>query len=207
MRQFPQNLQQTVQTVCYSTGMTALARDAARTKETILQAAENLIAEKGFQALTLEEVAVGASVSKGGVLHHFPNKQALILGIAEQMISEHREQIREKMLEDAEGPGVYTRAFLRVNLSFSDECTQVCATLEAESRKIPAMLELFREYSAECQRCVENDGIDPVTASIVRYAAEGLMQSTVSGMPRPSIYDAIVARLLEFAGGNRQKAS
>lgn len=187
--------------------MTTPARDSVRTRDAILLAAERLIAEKGFQALTLDEVAVKASVSKGGLLHHYPSKQALLLGLAEKMISSHAKEIRDNLQQDPEGPGAFTRAFLRANLSFGDgDCTQVCDTLTAESRNIPAMLELFQQYTAQYQQLVENDGLDPVHATIVRYAAEGLMHSLTSGMPRPSNYEETVARLLELAGQSRQKA-
>lgn len=187
--------------------MTAWARDTVKTREAILRAAEKLIAAKGFPSLTLDEVAAGASVSKGGLLHHFPNKQALILGLAEQMIAEHAEEIRENMKRDPDTPGAFTRAFLRSHLSLTPDCTEVCATLTAESRNIPAMLELFQQYSDQCQHLLENDGLDPVTATIVRYAAEGLMWSTKSGMPRPANFDATVEQLLDLAGGTRQKVS
>lgn len=187
--------------------MTTQVRDAVRTRDGILQAAEKLIAEKGFQALTLDEVAVKASVSKGGLLHHYPSKQALLLGLAEKMISLHAKEIRDNLQQDPEGPGAFTRAFLRANLSCGeDDCTPVCDTLTAESRNIPAMLELFQQYTAQYQQLVENDGLDPVNATIVRYAAEGLMHSLSSGMPQPANYDAVVAKLLEMAGIRRQKA-
>lgn len=187
--------------------MIGWARDTVRTRRAILQAAEKLIAAKGFQSLTLDEIAAGASVSKGGLLHHFPSKQALILGLAQQLIAEQAEEIREDMERDPEPPGAYTRAFLRSHLSCPDECSAVCATLTAESRNIPAMAELFQQYSDESQRQLENDGLDPVTATIIRYAAEGLMWSMKSGMPKPANLDAIVERLLELAGKKRQKVS
>jgi AcrR family transcriptional regulator len=185
-----------------------LIRNPGKTKESILAAAERLITEKGFQALTLEEVAIGASVSKGGVLHHFPNKQALIAGLAEHMIALHRREVEENMARDPQAPGAFTRAYLLAHLACVDECTQVCATLSAESRNIPHMLELFQDYSAQCQKRIENDGLDPITASMVRYAAEGLMSAAKSGMPRPSNYEEVVAHLLKLAGASRwQKAS
>ncbi len=69
------------------------------------------------------------------------------------------------------------------------------------------MLELFQQFSTQCQQFIENDGLDPVTATIVRYAAEGLMQASMSGMPRPANFDATIAQLLEMAGKSRQKLS
>jgi AcrR family transcriptional regulator len=174
-------------------------RAPEKTRVTILEAAQRLIGEKGFQALTLDEVAVGASVSKGGLLHHYPSKNALILGLAQHMIASHEQEIETLRQQDPHAPGAFTRAFLRAHLASMDEC-QICATLAAESRNIAQMLELFQEYSAACQSKIENDGLNPVTASIIRYAAEGLMSAAMWQMPMPSNYDELVRQLLELAG-------
>jgi AcrR family transcriptional regulator len=177
-------------------------RNPERTKDSILLAAERLIAVKGIQTLTLEEIAAGASVSKGGLLHHFSSKQALISGLAQRMIAEHEQEIETYRQQDPAAPGSYTRAYLRTNLAFADkECSQVCATLTAESRNFPAMREMFQKYGEKCRAKSENDGLDPVIASVVWYAVEGLMSVALWGMPRSSNYDAIVGYLLKQAGG------
>jgi AcrR family transcriptional regulator len=178
----------------------ANTRDPGRTKTAILTAAESLIAAKGIHALTLEDVAAGASVSKGGLLHHFANKQALIAGLAERMIAEHEEEVESYRKQDPALPGSFTRAFLRTNLAFADECTQVCALMTAESRNYPAMRELFQRYGEQCQHKIENDGLDPVVGSVIRYAVEGLLWAAMWGMSRPATYSEIVTYLLNLAG-------
>lgn len=180
-------------------------RDPERTKKNILSAAERVIAAKGLRALTLDEVASSAGVSKGGLLHHFASKSALVDGLAESMIVEHAEEVEARRKADAAAPGAYTRALLRTNLAFTEECTQVCATMTAESRNYPGMRELFARYTAGCQARCEADGLDPVTATIVRYAVEGMMSADIWGMPRPSNYDQVVARMLELAGESGEK--
>ncbi|MCB2186561.1 MAG: TetR/AcrR family transcriptional regulator [Deltaproteobacteria bacterium] len=46
-------------------------------KEQIIEAALATIAEKGFQNVTLDEVAKAAGMSKGGLVHYFPTKDTL----------------------------------------------------------------------------------------------------------------------------------
>jgi len=177
-----------------------VVRAPEKTKEAILAAAERLIALKGIPTLTLEEVAAGAAVSKGGLLHHFGSKSALIGGLAQRMICQHAKELEEEREKDPAHPGAYTRAFLRTNLACGDECSQVCATLTAESRNYPAILNMFREYSEKCQEKIENDGLDPIAATVVRFAVEGLMSAAIWGMPRPSNYTELVGYLLQMAG-------
>lgn len=47
-------------------------------KPQIVEAALRTIAERGFQNVTLDEVAKAAGLSKGGLVHYFPTKDALI---------------------------------------------------------------------------------------------------------------------------------
>ncbi|MDQ0063824.1 AcrR family transcriptional regulator [Paenibacillus harenae] len=49
----------------------------------ILFAASTIVKTLGAEKLTLEAVAKEAGISKGGLLHHFPNKQALINAMVE----------------------------------------------------------------------------------------------------------------------------
>ncbi|NJK75275.1 MAG: helix-turn-helix transcriptional regulator [Microcoleus sp. SU_5_6] len=58
------------------------------TRETLLRAAAQVILDRGVEALTLDAVARQAEVSKGGLLYHFPNKNALVVGLGEQLIQE-----------------------------------------------------------------------------------------------------------------------
>ena len=179
-------------------------RDPERTREAILSAAERLISTKGFQAFTLDEVAQGASVSKGGVLHHFPNKHALLLGLVQQMFQQEEAEIEQFLREDPKSPGAYCRAFLRRHVAYMDDegSSRVCAELCSELRNVPGMLEIVEKHCRKSEERVENDGLDPVAASIISLATVGLMFGAVWGIPRAKNFDQVVARLVEMAGGN-----
>ncbi|EAE2866200.1 TetR family transcriptional regulator, partial [Listeria monocytogenes] len=52
-------------------------------KNNLLTAASEIVKEEGVVKLTLEAVAQRAGVSKGGLLYHYPSKEALIKGMVE----------------------------------------------------------------------------------------------------------------------------
>ncbi|PBC82232.1 transcriptional regulator, TetR family [Streptomyces sp. 2224.1] len=58
------------------------ARRAQR-REAILQAAMELIAERGYRRTSLAAVAERAGLTQQGLLHHFPTKQLLLVGVLE----------------------------------------------------------------------------------------------------------------------------
>jgi AcrR family transcriptional regulator len=50
-------------------------------RQRLLDAAERVVVESGATHLTLDAVAKSAGVSKGGLLYHFPSKEALLEGM------------------------------------------------------------------------------------------------------------------------------
>jgi AcrR family transcriptional regulator len=50
-------------------------------RDRLLDAAERVVVEAGATHLTLDAVAKSAGVSKGGLLYHFPSKEALLEGM------------------------------------------------------------------------------------------------------------------------------
>ena len=54
-------------------------------REAVLDAFESLLIEVGERAATLDAVARRAGVSKGGLLYHFPTKEAMIAVLLERL--------------------------------------------------------------------------------------------------------------------------
>lgn len=52
---------------------------AAQTK--ILRAAAELFGQRGYRGASLDEIAKASEISKQGLLHHFPNKKALLVAV------------------------------------------------------------------------------------------------------------------------------
>lgn len=53
-------------------------------RESILDAAQRVLAMKGLVNATMEDIAKEAGLSKGGVFYHFASKKELLLGIIER---------------------------------------------------------------------------------------------------------------------------
>ncbi|SWD32702.1 transcriptional regulator [Klebsiella pneumoniae] len=72
----------------------------ANKKKNILIAASEIVKEEGVVKLTLEAVAQRAGVSKGGLLYHFPSKEALIKGMVEDWTNNYFECINTLVNND-----------------------------------------------------------------------------------------------------------
>ena len=80
--------------------------DAMATRDSILDAAELLFAERGVSSTTLQHIATAAGVTRGAIYWHFKNKQALLTAMNAVMLRlghNHREPL----------PGQTWQAFIR----------------------------------------------------------------------------------------------
>ena len=71
----------------------------------ILDAAEELFVEVGFDAATTNEIAARASASIGSLYEFFPNKQALAQALADRYVDQLGAVIEERMVNDPEWTG------------------------------------------------------------------------------------------------------
>ena len=75
-------------------------------RERILDSFEDILIRDGERAATIDNVAAAAEVSKGGVLYHFPSKEALVDGLGQRLDSLSAQDL-EAMAADPEGPARY----------------------------------------------------------------------------------------------------
>ncbi|GHC43136.1 TetR/AcrR family transcriptional regulator [Neogemmobacter tilapiae] len=82
-------------------------------RRALLDHAARLAVEQGLHAVTVQAVSDAAGVTKGGLMHHFATKQALV----DAMFAEHLEALgkvlADQMQADPERRGAFTRAYLR----------------------------------------------------------------------------------------------
>ena len=74
------------------------AADAAVTRRTILDAARATFAEDGYQAATLDGIALRAGVTRGAVHHHFGDKHELFVEVFEEVEREINDAVVEAAL-------------------------------------------------------------------------------------------------------------
>lgn len=61
--------------------MPSQAERRAATTAAILASARTLLAARGFEATSIDDIALAAGVAKGAVYHHYPSKEAIFLEV------------------------------------------------------------------------------------------------------------------------------
>lgn len=68
--------------------MSRIERRQAATKQKVIHATMRLIAEQGYDATTMEQIAEEADIAKGTLYNHFPVKEAIISAFVQQKLKE-----------------------------------------------------------------------------------------------------------------------
>jgi TetR/AcrR family transcriptional regulator len=70
-------------------------RDAERSRQTILDAAERLFAELGFETVSMERIGRAAGLSRGAPGYFFGSKEALYRAVLERMFESSEQLVEE----------------------------------------------------------------------------------------------------------------
>lgn len=167
---------------------------AVATRARLLDAAKQILVERGAGQLTLDAVAGLAGVSKGGLLYHFPSKSALVEGLA-MRLRDYTSANVERSVER----GV-VRTFLETSRPDSVEAEHYWAVFSAlrsgievspETRQL--VQDVFTVWSDALHAAVD----DPVLADIIRLVGDGLYLGAVLGLEPldPAAVERVFRRL------------
>ncbi|WP_077328657.1 TetR/AcrR family transcriptional regulator [Virgibacillus siamensis] len=152
------------------------------TRYKILEAASSIVQEDGILDLTLEAAADRAGVSKGGLLYHFPSKDALIGGMVQYLMENYAASMQQEADQDPDEKGRWTRAFIKETFQQSTPSKNMDAGLMAAAAFNPDLLKPVQDAYENWQQKIENDGFEPVNATILRLAVDGLWFSEIFGL-------------------------
>jgi AcrR family transcriptional regulator len=153
------------------------------TKEKLLHAATQLILHRGASHLTLDGVALEAGISKGGLLHHFPTKQTLLVGLMDQLGEVFKRRLTEFMaLEQPGQSGSFARAYIRASFEYADDELQLTNAIAGVVGEFPELLKELQLEFADLEQKMQSDGIPAPKATVIRLACDGLWFSELLGM-------------------------
>jgi AcrR family transcriptional regulator len=182
----------------------------ARAPKKVLDAAGRLLASAGTTGFTLDAVATEAAVSKGGLMYHYPTKEALLEALVDRAVTAVDDALAHAAASTE--PGAFTRAYLDLTIpalsqaaqpqtaqpqtaqpqtaqpqtaqpqTTPDEDTPIAA-LVAVVALDPRLLTPLREAYARWQHRLERDGLDQAAATAVRLAVDGWWLAGLLDLP------------------------
>ncbi len=194
--------------------MTEQSPEPPSTRERILDAAMNIFSAKGFHDTKLDEIVAEASISKGSIYFHFPNKEKLFIALVDQFADVIERRAREAIEDEAPGMD-RVRVALEAVLETFAKYRRPAKLLLVQAVGLGAVFErkrmevtdrfalLIQTYLDEA---VADGSIAPVNTHIVAHAWMGAIYSVViqwvyTGEPsRDEILHTLLPLLLKSVG-------
>ena len=104
-------------------------RQRLEREELIVQAAEEVLLEKGYYETSMDEIAARVGIAKGTIYKHFPGKEDLVLGIFKRDMQALLQGI-DDVIDKEQTPGTKLKALmLFIHEGFFSKRTQLFASI------------------------------------------------------------------------------
>ncbi|MDN5003267.1 TetR/AcrR family transcriptional regulator [Bradyrhizobium sp. GCM10027634] len=178
------------------------ATRSERSRNAALEAAIAIIARDGPGRLTLDAIARESGLSKGGVMHQFRTKEAVLKALLERQMSHFEEfstAYMAKVSATSANPNLATQlATIREAASSPNSAALALVAAMVEN---PNLMALPRELEMKRMAAIKQEAADPDLAMLRWAGALGLLLSSLFGMSPLSKdeHQRLFARLLDDA--------
>lgn len=171
-----------------------------RTRTLVIQSALAIIARDGPNRLTLDAIAREAGISKGGVMHQFPTKEAVLRALLDHQ-RDHFRQSTERYLAEhgAEHAHPHLAGHIAGAREAAAESNSVALAIMAAMAQDPSLLSSVLERDRDHLRAIREEARDPDLATLRWEAARGIVITHLLGMSPLTAEDRerLFARLLD----------
>ncbi|QHP67555.1 TetR/AcrR family transcriptional regulator [Bradyrhizobium sp. LCT2] len=178
------------------------ATRSERSRNAALEAAIAIIARDGPGRLTLDAIARESGLSKGGVMHQFRTKEAVLKALLERQMA-HFEEFSIRYMAKVSGtsanPNLATQ--LATIREAATSPNSAALALVAAMVENPDLMALPRELEMKRMAAIKEEAADPDLAMLRWAGALGLLLSSLFGMSPLSKdeHQRLFARLLDDA--------
>jgi AcrR family transcriptional regulator len=107
-----------------------------RTREQLLSATADLVAERGFAAVGIADIGAAAGVSGAAIYRHLASKQDLLIALLDRVVEGLRDGARAAVA-DARSPGEALDALIATHVDFALRDRSIIAVYDQEAHTLP----------------------------------------------------------------------
>jgi AcrR family transcriptional regulator len=159
------------------------ASRSERTRKAALEAALAIIARDGPGKLTLDAIAKEAGISKGGLMHQFPSKHAVLKALLERQVEYFEAfgaRYAEKAKAESDQPELAS-AIATLREAALQPNSFAIAILGALAEE-PSLMSISRDRDTDHMARIKAEARDPELALLRRAAAQGLVLGKIFGL-------------------------
>ena len=137
-------------------------------REQIMQGLLSVMAERGYERASIAQIGKAAGLSPGLIHYHFDNKEAILLGLVEVLVTGLRERLddlTQRAGDDAwERLFAVTDAFLATGRGSDPRATTAWVVIGAEAVRLPEVRKAYAAATAEHEALIRSRLVDVLRA-------------------------------------------
>ncbi|MGW0523226.1 TetR/AcrR family transcriptional regulator [Crossiella sp. NPDC003009] len=161
----------------------------------ILEAAVDIVQRAGVTSVTLESVAAEAGLTKGGLMYHFPTRDALLLAVHNHLAQQWETSMIDTAGKSAEEATIEERLVAYAHVATrSATRAELLLTIEASTHPdyIRAWTDVLARWTPPAAEAADNPAA--LARFVARLAADGLwMYESLTSEPLPAELRQLVA--------------
>jgi AcrR family transcriptional regulator len=169
-----------------------------KVRSQLIECAARIIAEQGPNAVTIQAVADAAGVTKGGLLHHFQDKNQLSEAVSRHLLAQMDTEIDKLMAQDSVEYGRFTRAYINAilqDLASAQNEQWIAFAIYALTE--PQLKSMYNEWMKEKQRLHYDTDSDQML-QVLRYAADGIWLEVLMGVGYQKGHSTLLSSLIKM---------
>lgn len=122
----------------------------AEVREALVQSADTLFSEQGFEGTTVDQIAEKAGVSRRTFFRYFPSKEAIAFPRSEQRLEAFRSLLQERCEEEGALPAVRSAVVAVGNVLIANAAEELARqkVIDASPTLLAAELEVYRAWES-----------------------------------------------------------
>jgi AcrR family transcriptional regulator len=192
-------------------------------RNAILDSAESVFAEKGFQAARIQDIAERARIAVGTVYNHFTQKEDVLAALLEERSEQMLEQLAPSASDPRSFQGRLTARLARILRHVEQhrpffvvaaECgllgtTSASATAALAGKRVRKVERFHQVLGALVEEGIAEEALEPLDRDLLTRALGGAIRafvlSSLHGQPRPADTEAAEIVDLFLFGAARRK--
>jgi AcrR family transcriptional regulator len=158
-----------------------MTRHKDNAHERLLGAMLEIVRDEGAAALTYDSVVARSGLTRGGVMYHFPSKQAMLQGLVDYYMQQELQNVTDKWEKYGKTPDGLLKAEIEVSLEASPKDQLVTASLLPIVIENPKMMLEVRKVVEERYKALDQTSLGFEKAALVLLAIDAFEMSKAFG--------------------------
>ena len=172
------------------------SKQPQQVRKNLIESTTKVAIQRGVNAVTIQSIADEAGVTKGGLLHHFPDKISLIEATFEYCLSKINEDILKLMDNNNAEYGRFTKAYISATIQYINERDESWEALAILSITEPSLRNLWRSWMKKMHQ--ENIITDSnIELQAIRYSVDGVWLDSLCNSAEKKHQNEILNYLLK----------